>query len=152
MRRIRNHDGLSIIEVLSAVGVFSLVAASITSSVVSNIKINTRGRTTSAAAALAQDKIEHLRNIVPDPVTNAVPADLTAGTHTDPGNPLTALGDTNGTFTRIWTVGGVPQYLNGTVVGNRPGVVLVSVTVSWPQPLAGSVTAVTYACTTPTCG
>jgi Tfp pilus assembly protein PilV len=150
MPRLHGNAGISLIEVLSAVGLFSVVAVGITTSVVSNVKLNSRSRTTAAATALVQDRIEQIRMIVP--IINTVPAELTAGSYSDANNPLTPLGDANGTFTRTWTVAGVPQYLNGSVVGNRPGIVQVAVKVSWSGPLAGSMTAVTYACTTPTCG
>jgi Tfp pilus assembly protein PilV len=146
----RSQAGISMIEVLSAIALFSIVAAGITTSTTSNMKLGSRSKTIAAATALAQNKIEKIRMISPQP--NTIPADLTLGIHTDSPNPMTALGTTGGNFTRTGTVTGVSQYLNGSVVGLRPGVVQVVVTVSWTTPVAGSVAAVTYACTTPTCG
>ena len=55
-------------------------------------------------------------------------------------------------------VGYVPQLYNGTVVGNTPGIVKVSVSVGWTAKAANgtataqSVSNITYACVTPNCG
>ena len=150
MRRLRNQAGISLVEVLGALALFAVVASGLTTAAVSSIQLNSQSRTIAAATALMQNKMEQLRSTVP--VVNTVPAELTVGTHNDPSNPITALGGSNGTFTRSWNVTTVAQYLNGSVVGARPGIVQVAVTVSWSAPRAGSLTAVTYACTTPNCG
>jgi Tfp pilus assembly protein PilV len=150
MNRVRNQRGITLVETLAALGIFSVVAVGFTTSTVANIKVNNESRTIAAATALVQNQIEKIRMI--QPATTSVPADLTTGTHSDPNNPVTALGAANGTFTRTWTVSGVSQYSGTTVVGVRPGLVQVAVTVSWTQPIAGSVTAVTYACKTQSCG
>jgi Tfp pilus assembly protein PilV len=150
MNQLRSQAGISMLEVLSSLALFAVVASGLTTMTVSNIKLNSSSKTIAAATALMQNKIEQIRAIVP--VVNTVPADLTNGTHNDPNNPMTALGEPNGTFTRTWTVTTVPQYLNGSVVGARPGMVQVTVTVSWSTPVAGTLTAVTFACTTANCG
>ena len=150
MNRFRSQAGVSMLEVLASLALFAVVASGLTTMTVSNIKLNSNSKTIAAATALVQIRIEQIRAIVP--VINTVPADLTVGTHNDPNNPLTALGAANGTFTRSWSVTTVPQYLNGSVVGVRPGIVQVAVTVSWSKPAAGTLTSVTYACTTPDCG
>ncbi len=150
MNRLRSQAGVSLLEVLSSLALFAVVASGLTTMSVSNVKLNNGSKTIAAATALMQNKIEQIRAIVP--VVNTVPADLTIGTHNDPGNPMTALGETNGTFTRTWTVTTVPQFLNGSVVGARPGIVQVVVKVSWSNPVARTMSAVTYACTTSTCG
>jgi Tfp pilus assembly protein PilV len=150
MKRLGTDSGISLIEVTFAFSLFAAVATALSTSIATNIKLSNESRTLAAGAALAQTKLEQLR--LTAPVTNTMPADLTLGTHLDPGNPLTATGGTNGTFTRRWVVSGVPQYLNGTVVGSRAAMVEVAVTVSWTTPTAGSQTAVTYVCTTPYCG
>jgi Tfp pilus assembly protein PilV len=150
MNRFRSQDGISMLEVLASLTLFAVVASGLTTMTVSNIKLNSGAKTIAAATALMQNKMEQIRAIVP--VVNTVPADLTIGTHNDPNNPMTALGEANGTFTRTWAVTSVPQYLNGTVVGARPGIVQVAVTVSWSTPVPGRLTAVTFACTTANCG
>jgi Tfp pilus assembly protein PilV len=150
MNRLRGQSGISLIEVLGAIALFTAVAVGITNSTITNFKLSNDSRTMAAATALVQNKIEQIRMIVPQAGT--VPADLTLGTHNPADNPITALGTPNGPFTRTWNVTGVPQYLNGVVVGMRPAIVEVVVTVSWTTPIPGSVKAVTYACTTPQCG
>ena len=91
-----------------------------------------------AASALVQDKIEQLQSL--DPTTN--PADLTAGTHQDPGNPLTASGVAGGQFVRSWRV-----------TRNSPGLGLaqVIVGVTWSTAGGHSMNGVTYVCITSTC-
>jgi len=76
-----------------------------------------------------------------DPATN--PADLTAGYHADPNNPMTPLGHRGGNMNRSWMV-----------AANSPKVGLseVVVTVTWSDPLPRRLTAVTYVCRTATCG
>jgi Tfp pilus assembly protein PilV len=150
MNRLRSQAGSGLLEVLSATALFSVVAVGLTSSAVSNMKLSKNSRTIAAATALLQNKVEQIRLTVP--VANTVPPELTVGTHNDPNNPITALGEANGTFTRSWVVKTVPQYFNGTVVGARPGIVQVAVTVNWSTPGTGTLTAVTYACTMPNCG
>ena len=150
MKRLRSQVGSGLLEVLAATTLFSVVAVGLTSSAVSNIRLNTSSRTMAAATTLLQTKVEQIRLTVP--VVNAVPAELTVGTHNDLNNPITALGGASGTFTRSWVVTTVPQYLNGSVVGARPGIVQVAVSVSWTTPGSGTLTAVTYACTMPNCG
>jgi hypothetical protein len=150
MQRLGSTDGVTFVEVLAALGLFSVVAVGLTTSIVSDTKLGNQSRVVAAGAALAQDKIEQLRMI--QPVANTIPADLTVGTHVDPSDPMTWLGGTRGTLTRTWNVTGVPQYLNNAVVGVRPGIVQVAVTVSWSTPASGSITNVTFACTSTTCG
>jgi prepilin-type N-terminal cleavage/methylation domain-containing protein len=148
MNHLGSQAGFSLIEVLTAIGLFSVVAVGLSTSTISNMGLNTRSRTIAAANALAQNKVEQLRLIQPQLYT--MPPELTAGTH--PPETVTALDGSAGTYTRTYTVSSVPQYYNGSVVGARPGIVEVKVSVSWPAPFAGSVSAVTYACTTPNCG
>lgn len=155
MNRLRSQRGISLIEVMAAIALFSVVAGALSLSSASNMKLNNRSKAIAAAAALAQNKLEQIRMILPTP--NAVPADLTVSPtpHSDSLNPMTALGGAGGNFTRTWTVSNVGQYSAGcdaTHVCNRPAIVQVAVTVSWTTPIAGSVTLVTYACTTGNCG
>ena len=130
--------GVSLVEVLTALTLFAIVAAGLTVTTVSTTHSNTVSKTTAAASALVNDEIEQLRAL--DPATN--PAALTAGTHSDPSNPLTGSGAANGSFTRTWTV-----------TANTPGHGLseVAVSVSWNGPTPGTITGVTYVCSTATC-
>lgn len=150
MNRLRSQTGISLIEMLSAIALFSVVATGLSTSIASNMKLSNQSRTIAAATALVQNKIEQIR--LAAPVGNP---DLTTGPHPPlPNPPITALGGPNGTFTRVWNVTRIPQYLpdGTTVVGVRPGIVQVAVTVSWSTPVAGTLTVVTYACITPDCG
>jgi hypothetical protein len=72
---------------------------------------------TSAAHALAQQKLEQLRS------TPLGAAQVATGLYTDPANPLRADGTGGGTFTRTWTVS----------PNNTPtfGLRTVTVRVSW---------------------
>ncbi len=138
MTRFRGDAGLSMIEVMIGISLFALIAAGLASTTVAAIRANNTSKQITAAAALVQNKLEQLRSL--DPA--AAPADLTPGTHTDPGNPLTPLGGGGGSFTRTWQV-----------TSNTPvlKVSRVAVTVSWTVPVASSVTGVTYVCETRTC-
>ena len=148
--RLRSQRGISLLEVLSALSLFSVVAVGLSGSTITNMQLNTRSRTIAAATALLQNKVEQIRLTAPQP--NVWPADLIVGTHHDPANPLTALDGSGGSFTRRWEVTRLPQYNGTLVVGSRPAIVKVEVTVSWAGARPGSVRAVTYACTTPNCG
>jgi Tfp pilus assembly protein PilV len=150
MNRLHSQSGITLMEVLATLATFTVVASGLMTITAYNGKLNNDSRTIAAATELAQNQIEKIRMIVPQP--NTVPADLTTGSHTDPNNPLTALDGSGGSYTRSWNVTGVPQYVNGTVVGVRPYMVQVAVTVSWTVPVARSLTAVTYTCTTANCG
>ncbi len=121
MRRRRGQRGASFIEVLAAVGVFSVVAIGLSPALLSSRKVAERGKNQSIATALAQDKIEQLR----------VSSSATSGSD----GPLQPSGAAGGTFSRIWTV-----------TANTPiqNVNRVTVTVTWPErPFTSSVTLVT---------
>ena len=137
MKRLTQR-GLSLLEVLASVTIFSLAAAGLASSTVATIKGNGVSRDTAAAVALLQDKIEQFR--AADPTAN--PADLTPGYHSDPLSPLNSLGQPGGVFTRSWTV-----------APNTPrlGLSQVTVRVAWSGPEPRSVQATTYVCRTATC-
>jgi len=138
MTRLHSADGLSLLEVLAALTVFALVAAGAAAGTIATIRGNTASRDATIAAALIHDKIEQLRSL--DPATN--PADLTAGTHTDARNPMTALGQAGGIFTRSWKI-----------VTNSPrqGLAEAKITVTWKDPQTRSMSSATYLCLTATC-
>lgn len=138
MSRWTRQDGISLIELLAAVAIFAIIAAGVGVATVATIRGNTTSRDLTAAAALIHDKIEQLRAL--DPAT--APADLTAGPHVDPRNPLTALGGTGGSFRRSWTV---------TLDSPRRGLSEVVVTVTWNTAGARSLRSATYVCRSATC-
>jgi type II secretory pathway pseudopilin PulG len=152
MNRLRTSTGITLIEILSAIGLFSVLATALTTMVIGSVKSNDDNRTTAAATALAQNKIEQLRAIHPSDTVTMGSTQFTTGSHSDPNNPITEFGASGGTFTRTWTVSYVSQYYNGSVVGNRPGMAQVKVKVSWTTPQTRSVELVSYVCTKSRCG
>lgn len=150
MRPAAREAGFGLVEILAAIGLFSVVAVAVSSSVVTAAKRNQQGRSIAVAAGLIQNQMEKLRGI--SPVSGVIPADLTMGLHQDPLNPISSQEASGGTYTRTWNVTGVPQTLSGTVVGNVPGVAAVEVVVTWTVPYSGRMSASTYVCLTPTCG
>lgn len=137
--RGNRQAGLSLLEVLSGMAVFAVVAAGLASTTVSTIKLNSTSRHTTVASFLIHDKVEELRSL--NPAAN--PPDFTPGNHYDAGNPLSPLGVEGGMFTRTWTV-----------TPNRPGIGMaeVVVTVSWRSPDGPrSMSAATFVCRTETC-
>jgi len=137
-RKRRNQLGISLVEVLGGLTIFSVVASGLATSTVATMRSNKMSRNTGAAAALIQDKIEQFRAL--DPTTN--PAELTAGSHSDANNPVTALGAAGGSYTRSWTV---------TANTPQQGLSEVVVTVSWSSPSTRTLTGVAYVCSTSTC-
>lgn len=138
MNRMRTQHGLTMLEVMVAITLFLVIAAGLASTTIGSIRANATSKDLTAAAALVHDKIEQFRAL--DPAVN--PADLTAGFHSDPLNPLNALGQTGGIFHRSWAV-----------AANSPtfGVSQVAVTVTWRDPTPRTLVGVTYVCRTTTC-
>jgi prepilin-type N-terminal cleavage/methylation domain-containing protein len=139
MTRDRGEGGFSMLEVLASITVFAVAAAALATATVGTLKANTNSRDTSAATALVQDKVERLRAL--DGAAN--PADLRSGTHSDPLNPMTPLGEAGGHFNRSWVV---------TSHTPRQGLAEVVVTVTWSRArVSRSVRSVTYVCESSTC-
>jgi len=138
MRSGQGNRGIGLVEVLVAVALFSIVAAGLATVTIGSTRWNERSKAIAAAAALVQDKIEHLRAL--DPTKH--PPELATGEHVDPANPMTATGAPGGIFSRSWTV-----------QPDTParGIALVAVNVSAAGPVPYTVRGVTYVCTTPTC-
>ena len=136
--RVLGDRGLGVVEVLASLTVFAIVAAGLAANSVATIRANRISRDLSAAAALAQDKLEQLRAL--DPASS--PADLTDGVKSDLANPLDEFGQTGGQFTRGWTV-----------TRNVPatGVSLVVVEVSWTDGVTRTMRVVGYVCQSRTC-
>src|SRR5207245_2848948 len=109
--------GFSLLDALAgvtfiAVAILGLSAASV------SVTRNSKGAdSTSAATALAQQKLEQLRSMP------LLATELNPGIYYDSGNKLKADGTTGGTFDRSWTVSekDIP----------RPGLKTVTVTVGW---------------------
>lgn len=139
MNRLRQQHGASLVEVLAAVTVFALIAAGSAAGTIASYRGATTSRGTTVAAALIHDKIEQLRAL--DPSTN--PADLTAGVHMDPRNPLNEIGASGGLYTRLWTV--LPD-------SPKRGLSTVIVTVLWNDGgVQRSLRNATYVCRNATC-
>ena len=116
-RRRARSRGFSLLDALAgltfiAVSLLGLSAASV--SLTRNAK---SADSTSAATALAQQKLEQLRSM-PLGAT-----EVATGSYADPANPLGADGTAGGAFTRTWTVS--PN--NSPTFGLRT----VTVKVSW---------------------
>ncbi len=114
---MKNHlarqDGATIVEILAAVGVFSITAAGLSPALLSTRTATDRGTNRSIASALASDKLEQIRTLNSGVLTNGS------------DGPLNAVGGTSqGIFTRTWTV-----------LANTPtaGVNEIVTTVSWRE-------------------
>jgi prepilin-type N-terminal cleavage/methylation domain-containing protein len=136
--RARGQRGMSLIEVLTSVSIFGIVASGATVGTIASVKGNTSSRMQSAASALIQAKVEQLRSY--DPAVNQL--DFLSGTHTDLGNPLTGSGATGGKFNRYWTV-----TRNVPATGMAEVVVMVTYDDGRPRTLQSS----TYICITKKC-
>jgi len=89
---MRTNRGISLVEIMIAILIFGIgITAAMRTLPVSN-RATTRARNLTLATNYAQQKIEELMNA---PINDA---DLTAGNHPDPDNPLDRI------FTRTWVV------------------------------------------------
>ena len=89
---LKSQKGVGLIEIVIAMLIFGIgISAALRTLPDSNFA-TTRARNVSVATNLAQEKIEALMG------TSLSSADLSAGTHNDPQNPLERH------FTRTWTV------------------------------------------------
>lgn len=107
----QNCRGFTHVEMMIALLIFGLGVLGLAQALPNGIQLRDRARRMSVATALAQQQVESLRNL---PFTHA---NLSAGGHTDAGNPV------DGAYSRSWTV-----VDNDPVVGMKR----VSVTVSYP--------------------
>ena len=120
MKSTHSQSGASFIEVVAAVGLFAMVAIGLSPALLSARKVADLGKDQSIATALAQDKIEQVRQA--------------ASVATGSDGPLQPNGSANGIFFRNWTV-----TANSPVVGvNR-----VDVRVSWRERTSTSDQAIT---------
>lgn len=103
-RLIKNQDGLTLIETLIALAIFSIGILGVAQLQLWNIKNNTTGNITTQATMLARAKLEELKNT----------GDVTT---------LTDGADASGIFTRTWGINGAGS---GSVPARQ-----IQVTVSW---------------------
>jgi prepilin-type N-terminal cleavage/methylation domain-containing protein len=89
---LKSQSGIGLIEILIAMVLFGIGLSFAMRTLPESNTIMTRGRNITKATNLAQEKIEELMSA---PFSGA---DLTAGTHNDPENPIERH------FTRTWTV------------------------------------------------
>jgi len=121
MKHLRDQRGVSLIEIIAAVGVFAVVVGGLSPTLLGARKYAELSKNQSIATALAQDKIEELR----------VSSTASAGSD----GPLQPNGASGGIFSRTWTVSAHPTVSN---------VNCVIVTVTWPErPNTSSVRLVT---------
>jgi type II secretory pathway pseudopilin PulG len=89
---LQSEKGIGLIEIIIAILIFGIgITAAMRTLPVSNTA-TTRARNLTVATNLAQEKIEELMS------TPYISADLAAGDHVDPDNPLERI------FTRTWSV------------------------------------------------
>lgn len=129
----RRNSGLSLMEVLSSVALFGVVAMGVSRATISLIRGNTVSRMSTVASSLAYDQIEKFRSL--DPETD--PAVYGEGAHQDPDNPITAGGEPGGHYYRSWIVSrNKPNY----------GLAEIVVTLTWKDARQRSLSYATYVC------
>ncbi len=89
---LKSQSGVGLIEIIVAMVIFGIGISAAMRTLPDSNKATTRARNLSVATNLAQERIESLMGT---PLTSA---DLSAGNHVDPRNPLERH------FTRTWTV------------------------------------------------
>ncbi len=111
--RRRKFRGYSLVDVLIGVAILGIALSSAFTLSITTSRVTSQTRNLSAATALAEFKLEELRNTDFDAI--ATGSDASA---------MDALGDAGGAYSRSWVVG-----------DNTPatGLKTVAVTVSWPQ-------------------
>jgi hypothetical protein len=137
-RILAREAGLSTVEILAGITIFALVSAGSMVLSIGSMKATTTSRQATAAATLIYDKVDQLRAL--DPA--ASPADLAAGSHSDPLNPLTENGQTGGRFSRSWSV---------TEDSPEIGLSEVVITVQWEDYGPRSMRGTTYVCRRAAC-
>src|SRR2546425_613143 len=131
-RRSARHGarGFSLLEAVAATSFLALALMAFAANTISLTHNEKSADSTSAAHALAQQKLEQLRSLELDA------PQLAAGIYIDPANPLQADGTAGGTFTRRWVVSGNDS--------PAPGLRTVSVTVTWRDTRLHTTTLASY--------
>ena len=114
--RAHTGAGFTLLEVLIALLIFSIGLLGLASLQIVATKSNAFSNAMTVGITLTQDKTEELGNLAYDD------GDLSAGSHTDSQNPITALGNIG--FNRTWTVAEDATNQLKTI----------TVTVKWPDP------------------
>ena len=99
-RQVLGHSGFSLAEILASISVFAIAATGLMTTTMSTIRTNSASRHMVVASTLIHDKVEELRSLDP----SLAPADFDGGEHEDVNNPLTALGESGGSYVRTWEV------------------------------------------------
>lgn len=123
-----NERGFSLVEILIALGIFSIGILAVAQLQLWNIRNNSTGNFTTMATMLARQQMETLKN----------ETDVTTlSSDSDPNNPIDEDGNSGGIFTRTWAVtnplgGSTSRHLTVAVSWSRRGqnrsVVLTSIT------------------------
>ncbi len=119
-----SHKGFTLIEVIVALGVFSIALAALPALLVSTIKANVHAMRVTAATNFAQDRLEAIRNTPYANVTSGY--DQVAETVTDQRTQPT----NTRTYIRTWMVTPGPTTTTKQVV----------ITVAWTDPSSRYVT------------
>lgn len=90
--RVRREEGFSAVELMIAITMLGILMLGFLSVFPMGLRTVAKGERMTVATSLAQDEIERLKTL-PDN-----DADLVAGNHADPANPIL------GVYTRTWTV------------------------------------------------
>jgi len=122
--------GFSLLDALAGVTFIAVAILGLSATSVSVTRNSKGADSTSAATALAQQKLEQLRSMP----LNATQLD--PGIYYDAGNKLKADGTSGGTFDRSWLVS-----LKDTP---RPGLKTVTVTVAWTDSRSHSTQVASY--------
>lgn len=110
-----NQRGFTFLEVMIALTLLSIGTLAVSAMCVSSTQASAKSKRITAAAILAQDKLEEFKN----QTFSAIPI----GTNTaDPNNPVDEQGNAGGCYNRSWTV---------TTVAPFTFVKRVVCTVSW---------------------
>lgn len=156
MRTAANEKGVGLVEVLASVTIFAVVAAGLAAATLTSMRSNRTSRNYTAAAALAQDRIEFFRGLY-IPAPNAPTPTPSGPTYaeqiakvvdgTDQCDPDCCSTSTSCAvsarprFTRTWTI------TAGPVSAMR----LVTVTVTWSDPAPRRLTSSSFVCMSSTC-
>src|SRR5437870_11413183 len=129
-RRSARHGvrGFSLLEAVAATSFLALALMAFAANTISLTHNEKSADSTSAAHALAQEKLEQLRSMQLGA--------LNPGIYIDPANPLKADGTAGGTFTRRWVVSGNDSPASGLRT--------VTVTVSWQDTRLHTTTLASY--------